>query len=220
MKLSVINYTGENYRDCLNFTKPSWGKAGGIIIYSDSDKLGIKKYEPMGEDFDGHCKRKILTVKDIIKNHKGQEFVYLDTDVYMRECPKEVFEDNPNADLIVTRMVRRKRFHHPEINAGVFFFRANDRTEKMCDLWLELEAENRAKGNVKYPEQNALEQIAYMGYDHEIDLKVANVSENIYNFERDNRDDLIAGMNNAKLVHFKGLVWKVGKVVNSLRDVL
>ena len=211
----VINYTAENYRDCLSFTKPSW-KADKVVVYSDSDKFGIKKYEPT-TDFNEHCKRKILTVKDIIKNHKGQDILYLDTDVYMRECPLEVFKNNPNADLIVTRMVRRKRFHHPEINAGVFFIRANDKTEQMCDTWLTLEAENRIKGNVKYPEQNALEQIAYMGYDGLIDLKVANVSENLYNFERDNKDDFLSGMNKSKLVHFKNGFWKIGKLVNGLK---
>lgn len=208
----IANYTGGNYQECLNITLPTW-QAEKIIIYSDTDKFGIEKFEPTN-DFNECCRRKILTIKDIIKDNQGENIVYLDTDVLMRERVDEVFQYP--VDLIVTRMVRRERNHHPEINAGVFFIKANKRTLEMCDQWLELEAQNR--NTEKYPEQNALNQIAFQGYDG-VGITVGNVSENIYNFERDSVRLFKKEIGNAKLIHLKNKYWQNPEILQFIKTI-
>lgn len=210
----IINYTAQNYKECLNITLPTW--KGEVKIYSDSDEFGIKEYSPC-YDFDDHCVRKIQTIKKAIKDNQGQNLVYLDTDVIMTGSINEVF-DNP-ADLIVTRMVRRPK-QAPEINAGVFFIRANERTLKMCDLWLKTEKEFR--GKTKYPEQNALDFIATQGYDGLIDLKVSNVSEKIYNCENDNPTHHLEDIKlyKPKLIHLKTQRWKDEDFINRMNLII
>lgn len=212
----IANYTGENYGECLGITLPTW-EAEKITIYTDTDKFGIKKYEPT-TDFNESCRRKILTIKDIIKDNQGQNIVYLDTDVMMLADVSEVF-GHP-ADLIVTRMVRRDRKHEPSINAGVFFIKANPKTLAMCDMWLEMEERNRKNPDIKYPEQLALNEIAYRGYDGELDIKVSNVSENIYNFERDSVSAFKNEIKNAKLVHLKRKYWQNPDVLSFVETLL
>jgi hypothetical protein len=206
----IINYTAQSYKECLDISLPTW--LGEVKIYSDSNEFGIKEYSPC-YDFDDHCVRKILTIKKAIKENMGKNLVYLDTDVIMTGSIDEVFE-NP-ADLIVTRMIRRDN-QAPEINAGVFFIRANEKTLKMCDLWLSKEKELR--GIAKYPEQNALNWIATQGYDGLIDLKVSNVSEKIYNCENDNPNKHLQDIQKykPKLIHLKTQRWKDKDFINKM----
>ena len=207
----IINYTGWNYKKCLDITLPTW--QGKKSIYSDSDEFGIKLFQPLEEEknvanrfasemFNESCRRKILTVRNAIKENPGENLAYLDTDVYMTAPIDEVFE-NPQ-DVICTRMVHRKR-GYAEVNAGIFFMKANERSLKFCDEWLKME---EALGG-KLPEQKAFNYLCFKGYDRQAEWTVGNVSEEVYNFERDGQEfipDLQA--KKPKLIHLKTKRWE------------
>lgn len=62
----------------------------------------------------------------------------------------------------------------------------------------------------KLAEQKAFDYLCYQGYDHKAERTVGNVSEEVYNFERDGKElfsDLRA--KNTKLIHLK--TKKVGR---------
>jgi hypothetical protein len=200
----ICNYTGANYKSCLDLTLPTW-KADKVIVYSDSDEFGIKMFEPT-EDFDESCKRKILAIQRTIKENMGQNILWLDADCAMGDSIDEVFE-NP-ADVIATRMVRRDR-DMPTVNAGVSFWKANDKTLQFCEKWLKIETEYRNEGGY-CPEQTAFNQLVYEGYDGLAPWTASNVSENIYNFERDDTKQFAQGLKeyNPKIIHLKQKRWQ------------
>jgi hypothetical protein len=210
----ICAYCGENYKDCLDITMRTW-KADKVVVYSDTDKFGIKMFEP-STDFNESCRRKILIIKRTLEENIGQDVLYLDVDVFMKGYVSNVFKHN--YDITVTRMVRRTRFM-PEINAGVSFWKSSQNTIDFCDKWLELE---KKKQKEKYPEQNAFNELAYEGYDEKLKVKVGNVSENIYNFERDNpilfRKEALEYK--PKLIHMKGEKWKDRMEVAFIRNML
>lgn len=195
----ICNNTATNYKECQDLTLPTW-------------KGQVELYHLEADNFDDHCRNKILALKECMLKHIGEDILYLDTDVVMT---RELTYPSDH-DLIVTRMVRRER-DMPFINAGVFFIRSNERTLKMVDRWLELEQQLR--GKAIYPEQEALNQIAYEGYDGLLDITVSNVSENIYNCEQDDTKKLLERAEKYKpaLIHLKGGKWKSPVVLEYLR---
>jgi len=166
------------------------------------------------EMFNESCRRKILTVRKAIKENPGENLAYLDTDVYMTAHIDEVFE-NPQ-DVICTRMVHRKR-GYAEVNAGVFFMKANERSLKFCDEWIKLEKELGGK----LAEQRAFNYLCYLGYDGKAEWTVGNVSEEVYNFERDGQEffpDLQA--KKPKLIHLKTKRWEDKESLKAVEKLL
>jgi len=209
----TCSYIGRNYKDLLNITVPTW--KGEVIIYSDSDDFGVKLFEPC-EDMKESWHRKILIIQKTLKEHQGENVLYLDGDVLMNGDVENMFDK----DLTVTRMVvRPERPQYQEINAGVSFWKANERTLKLCDEWLRLEKEF-THPDIPYAEQRALNMLAYKGYDGISDWTVGNVSENVYNFERDDTKQFMEGVKkyNPKLIHLKGGRWKQEFSLNFLKE--
>lgn len=199
----ICTYTGKNYRPCLDITLPTW-KAEKIVVYSDTDEFGIKMFEP-SEDFNESCRRKIAIIQRTIQEHRGENVLYLDTDVAMTDRVDEVFEKTE--DIIATRMARRERLMPVDVNAGVIFWKAKNWTNLFCERWKRLEKKNQAH---RYPEQNAFHQLCLQGYDQQAEWSVSNVSENIYNFERDKTKEFLKDLElyKPKLIHLKTKRWQ------------
>lgn len=199
----ICTYTGANYKECLDITQPTW-QADKIVVYSDTDDFGIKMFEP-SEDFNESCRRKIKIIQRTIQEYPGENVLYLDTDVAMTARVDEVFEKVE--DIVATRMVRRERLMPVDVNAGVSFWKANWRTNLFCERWKKLERKNQAH---RYPEQNAFNQLCIEGYDGQAEWTVSNVSENIYNFERDKTKEFLEDIKiyKPKLIHLKTKRWQ------------
>lgn len=213
--MKIINYTSENYKQCLDITSPSW--TCDKIIYSDTDNFGIKIFEKKEEDYDENCRRKIFAVKRAIQDYPGENLLFLDTDCYVKNLPTDVFEKY-KFDIAVTRMVRRKRVKK-EINSGVVFIRSNERTLKLCDEWLKLCDEN-LKDKKPCSDQKALNTLVYDAYDEKIDIQAINLSEEVYNFERDNAEQFLRDIHErAKILHLKQKIWYNKDVLNKLKEL-
>lgn len=212
--MKIINYTSENYKQCLDITSPSW--TCDKIIYSDTDNFGIKIFEKT-EDYDENCRRKICAIKRAIQDYPGEDLLFVDTDCYIKKIPTEVFEKY-NFDIAVTRMVRRKRVKK-EINSGVIFIRSNERTLKLCNEWLKL-CDEYSKDKKIFAEQKALNTLIYDAYDEKIDLQAINISEEVYNFERDNAEQFIRDIHErAKILHLKRKIWYNEKVLLKIKEL-
>jgi hypothetical protein len=213
----IVNYTGQNYKECLDITLPTW-KAEKILLYTDTDDFGEKLFKP-SEDFNESCLRKIKVIKKAIEENLGENVLYMDADVMMTDRIDEVFDHN--FDIVATRMVNRpERPHYHEVNAGVSFWRANKETLAFCEEWLLLEKQYRPRKTIPYPEQRAFNDLLYMHYDKRDGLAIGNVSENIYNFERDDTKQFIDGLHEftPKLIHLKAKRWKNQFCLNYMRD--
>lgn len=192
--IKIINNTAPNYLECLNTTKPTW-------------KHEILQYNFDGNTFNQHCSNKIKATLDAVKNNKGCNMVYLDTDVFqVREIPESIFTH----DIVATRMVvRPERKQYEEVNAGVFFMKASDRTERFCEEWRELDKIYQLDPSIPYPEQRAFNDLLYKYYDSDLDITIGNVSENLWNCERDDTDEWMKAVEKYKpfLIHLKGKRW-------------
>ena len=192
--IKVINNTAPNYQECLDITKPTW-------------KHEVLQYNFDGETFNQHCTNKIKATLDAVRHNKGQNLVYLDTDVFqVKPIPESIFTH----DIIATRMVvRPERPQYQEVNAGVFFMKANDKTERFCEEWLELDKIYQQDPNIPYPEQRAFNDLLYRHYDSDDELTVSNVSENLWNCERDDTAQWMEAVEEYKpyLIHLKGKRW-------------
>ena len=216
----IVNYTSENYKECLDTMKPTWENflqvGDKLLLYSDTGKFGEKVFEP-SEDFNESCRRKILTIQKVLKENQGENVLYIDTDVMMMSfIPQDVFYK----DVVATRMVHRKdKGGEKDINAGVSFWKANERTIKFCERWLEDEKEYQ---DFKYPEQHAFNELCYRGYDGQEDYSVGNVSERIYNFEHDNPNVFLKWIPiyKPKLVHFKSKRWSDAFIMNRFKKIV
>ena len=174
-------------------------------------------YKLMGKTFDEHCTNKIKAIKQCLIKHKGQNVLYLDTDVMMmRDIDESVFTH----DILATRMVHRDDKNGvKDINAGVSFWRANDKTIRFCDEWLELD--KQYQGKTKYPEQKAFSDLCYKYFDSLTELKVGNISERIYNLENDNLPMFLIWIKKYKptLIHFKSKRWENEEVLKEVKSL-
>lgn len=212
--MKIINYTSENYKQCLDITSPSW--TCDKIIYSDTDNFGIKIFEKT-EDYDENCKRKILAIQKAVNDYPGENLLFLDTDCYVKNLPTDVFEKY-NFDIAVTRMVRRKRVKK-EINSGVIFIRSNDKTKNLCEEWINIH-DDYSKKKYMFAEQKALNTLVYDAYDEKIDLQAINLSEEVYNFERDNAEEFLRDIHErTKILHLKQKIWYNKDVLNKLKEL-
>jgi hypothetical protein len=201
----ICNNTNKGYSECLDMMLPTWKQQGCEIDLYNFD----------GNTFDEHCTNKIKAIKECLIKHKGQNIAYLDTDVMMM---KPISEDIFTHDIIATRMVTRlDKDGVKDINAGVSFWKANDKTIQFCDEWLELD--KKYQGQTKYPEQKAFSDLCYKYYDKGGELKIGNVSERLYNFEHDNVKIFLFWIPKYMpyLVHFKTKRWADKKVVDVVR---
>ena len=202
----ICTYCSQNYKPCLDITLPTW-KTDRVIVYSDTEEFGIKMFEP-SDDFNESCRRKIQIIKRTLSENPGENVLYLDADVFMVAPVDEVF--NIPSDIIATRMIRRvDREYYKEVNAGVSFWRANSNAIKFCDEWLNLEYEYSKNSTIKLPEQYAFNTLCFLGYDKQTPWSVSNVSEYVYNYERDTTDDFIRYLKvyKPKLIHLKKKRW-------------
>ena len=192
--MRIVNNTAPNYQECLDICKPTW-------------KHEVLQYHNDALNFNGHCTNKIFAMLDAVRNNKGQNLVYLDTDVFqVKPLPESIFTH----DIITTRMViRPDRPYYKEVNAGVFFMRANDKTEKFCEEWLELDKIYQQDPNIPYPEQRAFNDLCYKHYDSDDELTVSNVSEELFNQEKDDTKQWMEAVEKYKpyLIHLKNKRW-------------
>lgn len=199
----ICNNTAPNYQECLNITKPTW-------------KGQLELYNLDADNFNGHCTNKIISIYKCLLKHPDNNIIYLDTDVIQtKEIPEDIFTH----DILATRMVvRPERPYYTEVNAGVSFWKSNKKTIKFCEDWLELDKEYQ-KTDKSYPEQSAFNDLIYKGYDGKINIKTGNISENLYNFERDDTKQWINGIKeyNPYLIHMKQQRWKDEFSLNFLR---
>lgn len=213
----ICNYTSENYEKCLNVSLPTWKKVINvekILVYSDTDKFGIKLFQK-SQDFNESCRRKILIIKKTLEDNIGKDVLYLDTDCLLLGDTTIVF--SRGYDLTVTRMVRRDRFKR-EINAGVSFWKANSESIQFCNDWLKKESD---KKYTIFPEQKAFNDLVYLAYDGLYNLDVGNVSENIFNYERDNEKEFLKYFKkyNPVIVHLKQGLWKQKNIMNLFKII-
>jgi hypothetical protein len=205
--LILTTYIGKNYNECLKITLQTW-KADKILIYSDTEDFGIRMFEPT-EDRIESWHRKILIITRALKENPGEDILYLDGDVMMKSSPEEVFK--LPFDVIATRMVvRPERPQYQEVNAGVSFWKSNERTLKFCEEWLKLEEELKKDLIIPYAEQRAFNTLIYKGYDGLAEWTSSNVSENVWNFERDDDKQFVNHYKEfkPKLIHLKGRKWQ------------
>jgi hypothetical protein len=193
--MKIVNNTGSNFKECLDICKPTW-------------KHEVLQYNFDAQNFNGHCTNKIHAILDAIRNNKGSNLVYLDTDVFqVKPLKEEIFTH----DILATRMViRPDRPYYKEVNAGVFFMKANDKTERFCEEWLELDKIYQQDPNIPYPEQRAFNDLCYRYYDRDDELTVSNLSENLFNLESDDTKDWMSRIEEYKpyLIHLKTKRWQ------------
>jgi hypothetical protein len=189
----IVNNTAPNYRECLRITQPTW-----------KGKLALYAFD--GNTFNEHCTNKIKAIQSAIKQYPNENIVYLDTDVIQtRELP-EIWTH----DIIATRMViRPERPYYKEVNAGVFFMKSNERTARFVEEWFELDKQYQQDPTIPYPEQRAFNDLCYKYYDSG-EISVSNISENLFNFERDDTKEWMKGIEkyNPYLIHMKQSRWK------------
>ena len=205
--IKIVNNTAPNYQECLDICKPTW-------------KHEVLQYNFDAQDFNGHCTNKIRAMLDAVKNNWGAHLIYLDTDVFqVKPIKEEIFTH----DIITTRMViRPDRPYYKEVNAGVFFMRANSKTQKFCEEWLELDKEYQKDKSIPYPEQRAFNDLCYKYYDSDDELTVGNVSENLYNLEADDTKDWMERIEKYKpyLIHLKNKRWQKEFSMNWLYGII
>jgi hypothetical protein len=206
----IVTYTGANYKECLDLTLPTWQKYHDVTVYSDTEDFGIKMFEP-STDFNESCRRKILVIQRALK--ENPDIIYLDTDILLFGK----IDVQKDYDIVATRMVHRfDKDGEKDINAGVSFWKSNERTLKFCEEWLKRDLEYR--GKFKYPEQHAFSELCYEGYDGLRDVKVGNVSERLYNLEHDNKRTLVEWVKKYRqiAVHLKTQVWRDKELVDNI----
>lgn len=204
----IVNNTAINYIECLMLMFPTWKKQG----------CGFDLYSFNGNTFDEHCTNKIEAIKQSLIKHKGQNVLYLDTDVMMMD---KISEDVFTQDIMVTRMVHRSdKGGLKDINAGVSFWRANDRTIRFCDEWLALD--KQYQGKHRFPEQKAFNDLCYKYFDSCADISIGVLSERLYNFEHDNIKTFFDWIPKyrPKLIHLKSKRWAVEGVVERLKSCI
>lgn len=201
MQPIIINNTAPNYDSCLEITKPTWIEA--TIFRHDAN------------DFDGHCRNKIITIMQSIVRNMGKNLIYLDTDVLINRKSKHKFPIF-FYDIMLTRMVNRGVDR--TVNAGVIFIKANEKTYKFCEEWLKLEREY-SWGGILYPEQQALHDLAFKAYDGLEAVSVGNLSEKIYNLENEDTATLIDEIKkyDPLMIHLKNKKWKSPIVLDYLK---
>lgn len=219
----IVTYTSENYKPVLDVVLHSWQRAkpDKILVYTDTDLFGIKLFKNQTTDYDMNCLRKVYAIMQALKDNDRQNILYLDSDCYLRELPNQVFDDYRNFDIACTRMVRRKR-EKREINAGVSFWRASWLTVQFCQKWLELAGHYMKQGIKDFPEQKAFNNLCYQFYDNYQSgmTQVINVSEEMYNYERDSAEEFLADMpKNAHILHLKQGLWKDKHIVRTVQSL-
>jgi len=215
--MKVITYCSKNYKECLDIMLPTWKKyCGDVLVYSDTDEFGIKMFEP-SEDFNESCTRKIKVIKKTLEDYKGQNILYIDTDVMMTGF---IGDDVFKFDIMATRMVHRDdKGGVKDINGGVSFWKSSQFTINFCDEWLFLDS--YFQGKTKYPEQKAFSTLCFKYYDMDFDYSVGNISERIYNLEHDNPEIFLEWIEDyrPKLIHFKTKRWKNKEIVQKTIDL-
>jgi hypothetical protein len=212
--MKLVTYTSHNYRPCLELTLPTWHEQidpEDIFIFTDTDDFGERLFDEKTTDWPEGNRRKILSIKEALKRcKKNEHLLFVDTDIMMFDSDwMEVFKHN--YDLVVTRIIHRDdKAGCKEVNAGVSFWRASTAAIDFCNVWLEMEAENRRKKSVKYAEQKALNDLFYLYFDGYYDLDVGVCSERKYNLEHDDRATLLKWFIKYRptMLHLKGGLWK------------
>ena len=71
-----------------------------------------------------------------------------------------------------------------------------------------------------FAEQKALNTLVYDAYDEKIDIQAINLSEEVYNFERDNAEQFLRDIHErAKILHLKQKIWYNKDVLNKLKEL-
>lgn len=191
----IVNNTAPNFAECKDVCVSTWKGKQDL-------------YELDAEYFNGHCTNKINAIKSAHEKYPNENLLYLDSDVIMVE---ELSDELFTHDILTTRMVvRPERPYYKEVNAGVFLMKSNERTAKFIDEWFKLDKIYQQNPDIPYPEQRAFNDLAYKGYDGLREWTVGNLSENIYNFERDDTQEWMDGIEkyNPKLIHMKTKRWQ------------
>ena len=213
INMQIITFCSLNYQKCLDLFVKTW--QGAVIVYTDSAKLevpeGVEKKVITAEtqDWNMNTFNKIKAIRQHLQDAKEDSaFLFLDVDCQMRGDVSEVFDEFPNHDVICTRMTSRQK-NNADVNSGVIFFRVNERVKKLCKDWQALALQYQ-KDEVKLPEQTAFSNLCYEGFDKLRDLRVAGVSEMVYNSENDRCKDFGQQIEQykPKIVHFKAGLWK------------
>lgn len=217
-RMKVVTYCSGNFTKCLRTTLPSWIEAGcEVTIYTDSvEEVGkafgsVADVVELTDDRSSNkrvsCMRKIDTIQRAAETFsEGTRFAWLDSDCIVRKSLDEVLHHNQST-VICTRMVHRD-YPYKSINAGVSFWRANADAIKFCKEWRVLAEKLKDKENLN--EQVAFHKTCYKYYDRASTITVSNVSEQLFNCERDKDDDFRELIKKADpfIVHLKGGRWK------------
>jgi hypothetical protein len=213
----ITAYCGKNFRKCLELTSNSWGFCRNLI-FTDTNDFGIQLFDCETADFKESCKRRIFCLQKTLKENIGEDILLLDVDIMIISSPIEVFQ-NP-FDLALTRVINRKNSIYEDANIGVVFCKSNNKTIEMCERWIDTTDKYAQNENLGNPDQTALTDLALLGYDGLIDLKVTNFSENIYNFERNDIKSWTNGIikYKPKIIHLKNGMWKNEYCINWIKN--
>jgi hypothetical protein len=214
----IITYCGKNYKKCLDLTLQTW-KSDKILVFSDTKEFGTQLFQNETSDFNESCRRKIFTIKYCLTNNIHENIVYLDSDILMTDFIGEIFSNN--FDICVTRMVHRSDTGgEKDINAGVSFWRPNQKTIQFCEQWLELE--KQFQKTERFPEQHAFSHLCYKQYDSLCEVRVTNISERIYNFEHDEENKFFEWLTvyKPKIIHLKARRWEKKEIMKKLEKML
>ena len=219
MTHSIITYCSGNFTDCLAKSLPTWLKANLAVTVFTDNKAALEAILPpsvglvappeweKSKNKRVSCTRKIETIAKSIKLEVADKLTWLDSDCFVLKDFTSIY-DRVKADLLVTRMVLRKSRVNYSVNAGVSFWRVNERTEKFCQEWLKIAEE--LEPTVNLHEQEAFNKLAYRCFDSFGQCSVAPVSELIFNLEHEQYDELkrLIAKGKAAIVHLKGGRWK------------
>jgi len=222
--MHILSILTEEYRDLLQLSIPSWLKfntVNKIYLYTDFDweppssRIVVINDVPKNLNWLQICASKPFLMRDLIETQSQKiNFIYLDADCVMFKDVSEVFETPFD--------IKAARLHlaRSPVNAGVFFFRSNERTLKFANDWIKLQEEIRASGRGLKPFKNNYEQMAFSQLLRQAN-RVVGVSDlpAKYNCEADSKDRLLSLVStyHPSIVHFKGMTWKDRDFVNSIK---
>lgn len=134
-KITVVTAANKKYEKYLKYTKESSNSFGYDCLIYDLGGLGYgKKFEGRFSDVANAkipCKPSII--KDAMSSiNDGDYLVWMDADALLVDSIDCIAQDY---DVGVTLRSPRHMIKHIPLNAGVIFFRKNDRTLKFIEKW-------------------------------------------------------------------------------------
>jgi hypothetical protein len=222
---TIITYCNADYLPALRMFLPGWEASGAerILVFTDQGTPLPPEVESRpifpapAKSIEACWDRKIQISRAFHGESPGSAFLLLDTDCFITGNVSGLFREHPLANVIATRMLRRRGEKTKTANAGVVGFRPGDDRPlaDFLDAWHDLSEAYRAtptEGSLhgRFHEQTALNDLVQKAFDGGFPgFRAGIASERIYNCESDDPKSLpgLVEVHRPLVIHFKGKSW-------------